>query len=130
WQPPSVIGAPDSTRGTISVPGSTGGANWEHGAFDPETGMLYVGSYTNPSNFGLVRDSLRSDMRYVMGGGGLPSLGGGVPNVGGLPFFNPPYNRVTGLDLNKGDLVWQVPGGDTPDNIKNHPALAGLTIPA
>ena len=29
WQPPSVIGGPDSTRGTISVPGSVGGANWE-----------------------------------------------------------------------------------------------------
>ena len=122
WQPPSVIGAPDSTRGTISVPGSTGGANWEHGAFDPETGMLYVGSYTNPSNFGLVQDSLRSDMRYVLGGGGLP-------NISGLPFFKPPYNRITALDLNKGDLVWQVPGGDTPESIKNNPALAGLTIP-
>jgi quinoprotein glucose dehydrogenase len=121
WTPPSVIGAPDSTRGTISVPGSVGGANWEHGAFDPETGILYVGSFTNPSNFGLVRDSVRSDMRYVIGGGGLP-------NIQGLPFFKPPYNRITALDLNKGDLAWQVPGGDTPENIKNNPALAGLNI--
>ncbi len=122
WTPPSVIGAPDSTRGTISVPGSVGGANWEHGAFDPETGMLYVGSFTNPSNFGLANDSARSDMRYVMGGGGLP-------NLDGLPFLKPPYNRITALDMNQGDLVWQVPGGDTPASIKNHPALAGLNIP-
>ena len=122
WQPPSTLDAADGTRGTLSVPGSVGGANWEHGSFDPETQTLYVGSFTNPSNFGLVRDSARSDMRYVLGGGGLP-------NVNGLPFLKPPYNRITALDLNKGELLWQVPGGDTPDNIKNNPALAGLTIP-
>ena len=39
--------APDGTRGTLILPGTLGGANWEGGAFDPETGMLYVGSWTN-----------------------------------------------------------------------------------
>ena len=47
----------------------------------------------------------------------------------GLPLVKPPYGRITALDLNKGDLVWQVAHGDTADNIKNHPALKGLTIP-
>jgi quinoprotein glucose dehydrogenase len=49
--------------------------------------------------------------------------------VQGLPLIKPPYGRITALDLNKGDLVWQVAHGDTPDNIKNHPALKGLNIP-
>ncbi len=31
--------------------------------------------------------------------------------------------------MNKGDIVWQVAHGDTPDNIKNNPALKGLDIP-
>jgi quinoprotein glucose dehydrogenase len=31
--------------------------------------------------------------------------------------------------MNKGTIVWQIPNGDTPDNVKNHPALKGLTIP-
>ena len=31
--------------------------------------------------------------------------------------------------MNKGDLVWQIAHGETPDNIKNHPALKGVTIP-
>jgi len=122
WTPPSVINAPDGTRGTLSAPGSVGGANWEHGSFDPETGVLYVGSFTNPTNFGLMSDSTRSDMRYIMGGGGMP-------NVQGLPLLKPPYNRITAIDLNRGEHSWQVPGGDTPDNIRNHPALAGLNIP-
>jgi quinoprotein glucose dehydrogenase len=43
--------------------------------------------------------------------------------------IKPPYGRITALDLNKGDMVWQVPHGDTADNIKNHPALKGLDIP-
>ena len=31
--------------------------------------------------------------------------------------------------MNKGELVWQIAHGETPDNIKNHPALKGVTIP-
>ncbi len=122
YSPPSVVNAPDGTMGTLSVPGSVGGANWEHGAFDPETGTLYVGSFTNPFNFGLEHDSARSDMRYV-------GQAGRVPNVSGLPLLKPPYNRVTAIDLNRGEQLWMVPGGDTPDAIKNHPALQGLSIP-
>ena len=49
--------------------------------------------------------------------------------VQGLPLLKPPYGRITAIDLSKGDLVWQVAHGETPDNIKNHPALKGLTIP-
>ena len=43
--------------------------------------------------------------------------------------MKPPYGRITAIDLNKGDLVWQIAHGETPDNIRNHPALKGLTIP-
>ena len=49
--------------------------------------------------------------------------------VQGLPLIKPPYGRITALDLNKGDLVWQIAHGETADNIKNHPALKGLTFP-
>jgi quinoprotein glucose dehydrogenase len=41
----------------------------------------------------------------------------------------PPYGRITAIDLNRGEIVWQVAHGDTPDNIRNHPALKGLSIP-
>jgi quinoprotein glucose dehydrogenase len=49
--------------------------------------------------------------------------------VQGLPLVKPPYGRITALDLNKGELVWQIAHGETPDNIRNHPALKGLKIP-
>ena len=34
----------------------------------------------------------------------------------------PPYGSLTAIDLKKGDILWKVPHGDTPENIKNHPA--------
>ncbi|MFI5312413.1 MAG: PQQ-binding-like beta-propeller repeat protein, partial [Gemmatimonadales bacterium] len=122
WTPPSLVNAPDGTKGTLSVPGSVGGANWEHGSFDPETGILYIGSFTNPLNFALESDSAHSDMRYV-------GKAGRIPNVKGLPLLKPPYNRITAIDLNTGEHVWQVPGGDTPESIKNNAALKGIDLP-
>jgi quinoprotein glucose dehydrogenase len=62
-------------------------------------------------------------------GGGGGGEGGGGLTVQGLPLIKPPYGRITALDLNKGELVWQIAHGETPDNIKNHPALKGVTIP-
>jgi quinoprotein glucose dehydrogenase len=41
----------------------------------------------------------------------------------------PPYGRITAIDLKTGALAWQVAHGETPDNIRNHPALKGVTIP-
>src|SRR5205823_1016771 len=55
--------------------------------------------------------------------------GGGGLNVRGLPLIKPPYGTITAIDLNKGEILWQVPHGDTPDDVRNHPALKGMTIP-
>jgi glucose dehydrogenase len=50
-------------------------------------------------------------------------------SVQGLPIVKPPYGVLSAINLDRGDIVWQVPHGDTPDVIRNHPALRGLTIP-
>jgi quinoprotein glucose dehydrogenase len=50
-------------------------------------------------------------------------------NVQGLPMVKPPYGILSAIDLDRGQLLFQVPHGDTPDNIRNHPALKGLNIP-
>ena len=122
FQPASLNNAADGTKGTISLPGTVGGANWEHGAYDPERGTLFVGSFTNPVILAMANDPKRSDMNYIM-------VGDEVPTVRGLPVIKPPYSRVTAIDLNSGNHRWMVPNGDTPDAVKQHPALAGLSIP-
>jgi glucose dehydrogenase len=59
------------------------------------------------------------------GGGG----GGGGLTVQGLPIVKPPYGVLSAIHLDRGELLWQVPHGDTPDAVRNHPALKGLNIP-
>jgi quinoprotein glucose dehydrogenase len=54
--------------------------------------------------------------------------GGGV-TVEGLSLVKPPYGVLSAINLDRGELVWQVPHGDTPDSVRNHPALKGLNIP-
>jgi len=39
-------------------------------------------------------------------------------NLEGLPIVKPPYGVLTAIDLNTGDMKFQVPHGDTPDNIR------------
>ena len=47
----------------------------------------------------------------------------------GLPLLKPPYGRLTAINLDRGEIVWQVAHGETPDSVRNHPALKGVTIP-
>jgi len=65
--------------------------------------------------------------------GGAPAPpaggGGGGLNVQGLPIVKPPYGVLSAINLDRGELMFQVPHGDTPDAIRNHPALRGLNIP-
>ncbi len=102
------------------------GANWPGGSLDPETGMLYVYSHTLLRVLSMVNDPKRSDMNYISDGGGGEAGGGAGLTVQGLPLVKPPWGRITAIDLNKGEIVWQVAHGETPDAVKNHPALKGV----
>ncbi len=141
---PPVVSTWPRPLATLMLPAATGGANWQGGAFDPETKMFYIFTNNAVTPLGLTPPAAgRSDMAYVQGtarnpdaapptgrgGGGGGGEGGGGLTVQGLPLIKPPYGRISAIDLNKGDLVWQIAHGETPDNVKNHPALKGLTIP-
>lgn len=114
----------ETNKGTIILPGYGGGANWESGAADPETGFVYVGSITSPNVIGLKKNdpaATKVDADYVMAGT--------LPRVQGLSIIKPPYGRITAYNMNRGEIAWQIPNGDTPPSVKNNPALKGLTIP-
>ena len=116
---PPIVQEEDGLLGTLFVPN---GANWPGGSFDPETGVLYLYSHTLTRAVGLVPDPDRSDMDYVRG----PS---GPLTVQGLPLVKPPWGRITAIDLNAGEILWQVAHGATPDFVRDHPALQGVDIP-
>jgi quinoprotein glucose dehydrogenase len=132
---PPVVSTWEGPLATLMLPNVTGGANWQGGSLDPETNMFYIFSNTNVSALGLrPGDGVKSDMLYVRGFASDPADTSGRPafpstTVRGLPLIKPPYGRITALNLNEGTLAWQIAHGDTPDAIKNHPALKGLTIP-
>jgi quinoprotein glucose dehydrogenase len=121
FTPPSIAGA-GGKLGTITLPSPTGGANWQGGAADPETGMLYVSSVTYAAPVSLSRDPRRTDMDYL-GRYGLQNIG---PQ--GLPLVKPPWGRITAIDLNSGEHIWMVPNGSTPEFVKRHPALKGIDV--
>ncbi|NNE69993.1 MAG: PQQ-binding-like beta-propeller repeat protein [Rhodothermales bacterium] len=129
YTPPSLSNHPDGTSGTFVVPGANGGANIPGGsAVDPETGMLYVATERGHSVIALIPGEDRtirgpSESRYV-------SLGpGGIRGPQGLPLLKPPFGSIVALDLNRGDLAWAIPNGDTPESVRNHPALQGVELP-
>jgi quinoprotein glucose dehydrogenase len=123
FTPPEVAGTPKGKKGTIYLPGTNGGADWGGAAFDPETGILYVPSTHMPDIIGLVHsENPESNMPWVKRA--WPKMLGpqGLPDP-----FKPPYARITAIDLNKGDILWQVANGD---GLRNHPAFKGLNLPA
>ena len=63
------------------------------------------------------------------GGGGGGEGGGPGLTVQGLPIAKPPYGSISAISLDKGEILWQIAHGDTPDAVRNHPALKGLDIP-
>ena len=125
FTPPSLAKDPDGTKGAFVMPGANGGANIPGGsATDPENGLFFVASERGHSVISLVPGEERdSNAGYV-------SLGpGGIRGPQGLELFKPPYGSIAAYDLNKGEMIWKIPNGDTPDSLKNHPAVQGVELP-
>jgi quinoprotein glucose dehydrogenase len=131
---PPIVASPTGLRGILE----TYAGNWQGGAVDAETGILYVASITDHLTVGLRKpDPKETEFSYVSGGGGgegggprgAPRTGCGKNGPQGLPLFKPPWGRITAIDMNTGDHLWMVPNGTTPDCVRNHPALQGVTIP-
>ena len=75
----------------------------------------------------------RGGGRAGRGGGATPPAGGGGGGGGGmtvqgLPLIKPPYATISAINLDRGEIVWQIAHGETPDAIRNNAALKGLEI--
>ena len=119
------IFSPPSLQGTWMRPGVIGGANWGGGALDPEIGILYVKSTNQPA---IAR--LKKVDKPVPGEVDAEYVGEQLNTTfhSGLPLLKPPYGHLTAIDLNKGEILWQVPFGDDA-RLRAHPALKGVKLP-
>ncbi len=96
---------PPSERGTIQVPGVAGGGNWAGAAIDPETGMLYVGTYRLPFVVA-VRKPRSGESSYDFIGEFRY-----LPGPRGLPLLKPPFGSIVAIDMNSGEHRWRIPIG-------------------
>jgi quinoprotein glucose dehydrogenase len=80
--------------------------------------------------FGSAADAPQPARRAAPAAPAAPAAtpAGGL-TVQGLSIIKPPYAVISAINLDRGDLSWQVPYGETPDVVRNHPALKGKDIP-
>tara|TARA_B100000029_G_scaffold516253_2_gene628069 strand:- start:73435 stop:75432 length:1998 start_codon:yes stop_codon:yes gene_type:complete len=124
FTPPSLSEAPDGTIGTIQIPGANGGVNWNMTCFDPVLGVNYIPSNTSISKLAVrVPEPDESDMDYFSAGLRAPRV------FGKIPLVKPPWGRITAVDMGRGEHIWMVPNGDTPEDIKSLPELANIELP-
>jgi glucose dehydrogenase len=151
FTPPSVPSdEPGGTKGTLVQPGAWGSANWNTGAFDPETQFYYAISQTmGPANRSVRRQTGREATMEYADFGGPPAAAGGTSrrdgadqqpaqvsqappstvnaiSIDGLPIIRGPYGRITAIDLRTGNHVWMTANGNGP---RDHPLLRGLNLP-
>jgi len=99
---------PPSFKGDIVQPQFNGGTDWGGAAVDPETAYLYVTTSNEP------------ELMQVINAGGEASFPYGitghqpVKDPEGYPITTPPWGTLTAIDLNAGNIVWQIPFGRYP----------------
>ena len=126
---PPTVSDPNGVAGTLMLPSQAGGTNWPGGSIDPETGIAYLYTFTTVVSLGLINDPERSDMNFIRGRSREIPAAEVALNVDGIPLVKPPWGRITAIDLKVGQILWQIPHGETPDNIRNHPLLTGVDLP-
>ncbi len=136
---PPALSKAEGPVATLIMGYPNGGSNWAGGSYDPETHRFYVFTQATPGVEGIVKpEPGASDMDYVRGAVSASASPNSEPGgrggfmrlaVQGLPIIRPPYGQISAIDLDKGNILWQIPHGETPDNVRNSPALKGLDIP-
>ena len=100
---------PPSTQGTVVIPGYHGGANWSGASFDPTSGLLYVNS-NNVPNIITMAESRPGDKakKGPFGHTGYVQF----LDKEGYPAIKPPWGVLSAINLNTGEIAWQVPLGE------------------
>lgn len=119
---------PGSEQGTVMLPGFLGGGNWSGAAFDPSSGWLYV----NANNFPSILQLKKAPDSLQVRPGHPKYTSTGYHNFvdhEGFPAVKPPWGTLNAIDLNKGEIVWQVPLGTYPKLAeRGHPATGTMNL--
>jgi quinoprotein glucose dehydrogenase len=105
---------PYSAEGALVMPYILGGATWSGGAFDPNLGY-YIINTTDSGEIGYIRPQVDPDPAAPLESPRLFGRPRGLPSasVDGWPCWQPPWGRLTAINVNTGDIAWQIPFGFT-----------------
>jgi len=126
FTPPTFYdAAPDGNKGTLTMPGTDGGCNWNCGAFDPDTDTYYTIAVNVVADYAVEKPTTAgATMKWRMREDD-PTVWN-VPGPHGLPLNKPPYGVLEAINMDTGEFRWQVPNGDGP---RDNPLLKGLHLP-
>ena len=112
---------PPSEKGALVFPTVLGGAEFSGGTFDPTLGYYII----NTADTGQISVIQRLDVdpatlpayrRFNYSGPPESPLlyfhpAGPPTSVNGWPCWQPPWSRLTAVNVNTGDIAWQIPFG-------------------
>jgi quinoprotein glucose dehydrogenase len=121
-------------RAAYWCPGDGGGTNIDGPTVaDPETGILYVSTHKACSSRIIVSGEERDPNIEAPTGATFSDYASlrsdSVRHPDNIPMFKPPYSHITAIDMNTGEHLWQMPIGETPERVLNHPDLQDMDIP-
>ena len=120
---PAVAYNPNGPISTLMV---MGGSNWPGGSFDPDTKMIYVTASVAVNSMTICRYAEGSAMPH---GICLGPRRGRVRRLtqyqrARLAAAEAAVRHDRGRSISRsGAVAWEIPNGETPSDIKNHPAL-------
>ncbi len=107
---------PPSLRGSISMPGHNGGANWGNVAVDPVRQRLYIVSRELPLLLKINPDN-RAEALAAMPNAEEDNIPYRWPvnfmlQSNGMVAIKPPFSNLTAYDMNTGNQIFQIPNGE------------------
>ncbi|HXQ25823.1 MAG TPA: pyrroloquinoline quinone-dependent dehydrogenase [Candidatus Acidoferrales bacterium] len=141
YTPWVVRSKPGDTKTTLIFPGATGGANWGGAASDPGMGYIFVNMQNAGSSGWLEKNPKYSpatagnEVEYHRGSGAgsqygsfsAPAKDASGKVLGSWPCQKPPWESLSAVNVNTGEIAWQVPLGITEElpEAKRHTGRAG-----
>ena len=133
--------SPADTKLTLIFPGATGGSNWGGAAADPKMGYIFV-NMQNQGSTGFLEKNPRfnastvgKEVEYHRGSGAGSQYGSFSAQakdengkvLGNWPCQKPPWESLSAVNVNTGEIVWHVPLGITEElpEAKQHTGRPG-----